>query len=241
MAIVPTAGRTIALNGPRMPPGAGGAARQLVILLHGYGADGADLINLADHWRSRLPHAAFVAPNAPERVPGAPMGYQWFPIGGYDPDDLRQGSPAAAARAAAMATGAAHARALLDRFIDAELAAVGLEERNLALVGFSQGTMLALETGPRRAQACAGIVGFSGALIGPERLEAEMTARPPIMLVHGDSDSVVPAEAMFDAAAGLSAAGGTVEWHLRPGLGHGIDPRGLALAGHFLGQCLLQA
>lgn len=203
------------LSGPTLAP-ARGPARHLVVLIHGYGADGKDLIGLADHWRAQLPGAAFCAPNAPERVPGGP-GFQWFPITRIDPHDMHRG-----VRAAAPA---------LDAFVDGELARLGLPPDRLVLAGFSQGAMLALHLGLCRRPAPAAIVGFSGLLAGPPPPDA---ALPPILLTHGDSDTVIPPQAMFLAAMQLGAAGAAVQWHLAQAMGHGIDPQGLALAGGFL-------
>src|SRR5471032_3024039 len=161
------------IDGPRVVPASGATARSLVILLHGYGSNGDDLISLAPHWRGVLPATVFVAPNAPEPCPGAPGGYQWWAL--TSPD--RGGRAAGAARAAPV----------LDAFIDAELARHGLTEAQLALVGFSQGTMMALQVGPRRLRALAGIVGYSGMLADPEALASEVRTRPPVLLVHGDA------------------------------------------------------
>ncbi len=204
------------LAGPSMPP-ARGPATHLVVLVHGYGADGNDLIELASHWRGALPGAAFVAPNAPQRLPGSP-GYQWFPISRIDPHEMRLGVEAAGPA--------------LDAFLDGELARHGLSPERLMLVGFSQGTMLSLHVGLRRAVKPAAIVGFSGLLAGPL---PEGTIFPPIFLAHGDSDTVIPPQAMFLAAGELARAGAAVQWHLARGMGHGIDPDGLAMAGEFLG------
>ncbi|MBK1661718.1 alpha/beta hydrolase [Paracraurococcus ruber] len=202
------------LDGPRFGPKAGGAPRQLVVLLHGLGADGQDLIGLAPDWAEALPHAAFVAPDAPEACDMGPFGRQWFSL-----QDRRP---------AAMASGAAAARAGLDAFLDAELARHGLPGEALALAGFSQGCMMALFTGLRRATAPAAILGYSGALLGADRLAAEIAARPPVLLVHGEADDIVPAQASRLAESALRAAGVPVEALYRPGLAHGIDPAGLA-------------
>lgn len=203
------------LSGPRLPP-ARGPASHLVVLLHGYGADGEDLISLAPHWQALLPTAAFVAPNAPARVPGSPRGFQWFGLSRMDPGELETGLNAAAP--------------LLEAFLDQELARLGLASDRLALVGFSQGTMLALHVGLRRMAAA--IVGFSGLLASPP--PSGQSTFPPVLLAHGDADQVIPVEAMFAAAVELGAAGALVRWHLASGLGHGIDPVGLSLAGGFL-------
>src|SRR5579871_340189 len=173
-----------ALDGPRIPASAGRTS-QLVVFLHGYGADGNDLIELGRQWRGLLPGAAFVSPHAPERCPGAPMGRQWFALANAPPDD-----PSGAQQ---RWNGVVSARGALDAFLDAELQKMGLDDSRLALVGFSQGTMMALHVGLRRPRAPAAILGYSGLLVGPERL-AEAGARdargwpPPILLLHGDQD-----------------------------------------------------
>lgn len=206
------------LNGPRLMP-ASGKPDRLVVLLHGYGADGGDLITLGNQWRVLLPTAAFVAPNAPERCALSPQGYQWFPIARMNLEELRDG-----VRAVAPA---------LNAFLDEELQRLGLDGSRLALVGFSQGTMLALHAGLQRAPAPAAILGFSGALADPEILP-KVKSRPPIMLIHGDQDSTIPVDAMHVAVRVLGAAGQSVRFHVSRGLGHGIDGAGLALGGRFL-------
>jgi len=205
----------MALSGPTKSP-LQGTATHLVVLVHGYGADGQDLIGLAQHWQSLLPTVAFCAPNAPMQIPGGP-GYQWFPISRIDPHEMRKGVESAGPA--------------LDAYVDAELARLGLPAERLALAGFSQGTMLSLHLGLRRKVRPAAIVGFSGLLAGPVPDDGVI---PPIFLTHGDSDTVIPPQAMFIAAAQLGLAGAAVQWHLAPGMGHGIDPEGLAIAGQFL-------
>jgi phospholipase/carboxylesterase len=200
------------LDGPRVPARTG-KAKHLVVFLHGYGADGNDLIGIGKQWSQLLPDAAFVSPHAPEPCGMSPMGKQWFPLTFRDPDERWRG--------------AVQARPGLDAFLDAELARHGLDDGKLALVGFSQGTMMALHVGLRRKWASAAIVGYSGVLVGEEHLKAELTARPPVLLVHGDQDEVIPAQALFLSAQGLGAADVPVEWHMSQGVGHGIDPEGL--------------
>jgi phospholipase/carboxylesterase len=224
---------TAKLTGPRLEA-ASGRAKQLVVLLHGYGANGDDLIELGQHWRSLLPDAAFVAPNAHELCPGAPGGRQWFA--------LSAARGAAAARSAGdRLKGAEAAKPVIDAFLDEELAKYGLDESRLALCGFSQGAMMSLHVGLRRPRAPAAIVGFSGLLVGPERL-AEARARdlrgapPPILLIHGDQDPMIPVDAMFVAADQLAAADLPAQWHLSMGIGHGIDGGGLKHAGLFLAK-----
>jgi phospholipase/carboxylesterase len=208
-----------ALSGPRLPP-ARGKATHLIVLCHGYGADGNDLIGLAPHWQRLLPTAAFVAPNAPEPCAGAPTGYQWFAISRLGPAEMLRGVQSAAS--------------LLNQFIDDELKRLELSSDRLALVGFSQGTMMSLHVGLSRPNKPAAIVGYSGMLPGADALAQAAADTPPILLVHGDADPMIPAEAMFESAGALGRAGANVQWHLAQGVGHGIDPVGLELGGDFL-------
>ncbi len=217
---------TTPLDGPRLAPASGGKPDRLVVLAHGYGSDGNDLIALGRHWQALLSTAAFVAPNGPQRCDGNPAGYQWFPITRLDPAEMAAGVEAAAP--------------VLNDFIDAELASHGLDGSQLALVGFSQGTMMSLYTGPRRMPGPAGILGYSGALVAPEAL-GNVPSKPPIMLVHGDADDMVPVQAMHAAAGALGDNGFAVRWHVAHGVGHGIDPEGLALGGQFLADCFAAA
>jgi len=211
------------LDGPRRGA-APGTARSLVVLLHGLGADGNDLISLAPSFAQRLPHAAFVSPHAPFPCDMAPVGRQWFSLQDLEPAALLGG-----VRLAAPAVGA---------FLDAELERHGLGDDRLALVGFSQGTMMALFVALRRAEPCAAVVGYSGALIGAEVLPEEIASRPPVLLVHGDADELVPVRALPAAVAALRANGVPVESETRRGLGHGIDERGLAMGADFLARHL---
>ncbi len=215
---------TVFLDGPRMPPARGGKPDALVVLLHGYGSNGADLISLAPYWAKTLPGAAFVSPNAIEPVPQSPGGYQWFPISNLDPHLMESG-----ARAAAQS---------VDRFLDRELEKYGLPANRLALVGFSQGTMMALHVGLRRERPVAAVLGFSGVLVGGRKLKEEMRSKPPILLIHGDRDPTIPIPAMFDSADQLAAAGHGAQWHISYGVPHSIGPDGLELGGEFLATYL---
>jgi phospholipase/carboxylesterase len=212
------------LWGPRQEPASGGAAKQLVILLHGLGSDGNDLIGLAPLLSQVLPEAAFVSPHAPEPCDMAPMGYQWFSLQSHDPESLLAGVETA--------------RPVLDAFIDSQLEHYGLDDSQLAVVGFSQGTMTALHTLPRREKACACILGYSGMLIAPEKLAQEVKSRPPVLLVHGEADDVLPVAALPAAEAGLKQAGIEVESLRRPGLAHGIDEEGLSRGAALLQRSL---
>lgn len=203
------------LDGPRWGPASGAAPRKLVVLLHGLGADGFDLIDLAPGWGKAVPEAAFVAPHAPDACDIAPYGRQWFSVGDRTPARLLAGM-----RLAADALGG---------FLDAETARLGLAPDDVALMGFSQGAMTALFTGLRRDPPPAAILAYSGRLIGPALLPAELRARPPVLLVHGEADEVVPVEASREAEAALRAAAVPVEAVYRRGLGHGLDEAGITL------------
>jgi phospholipase/carboxylesterase len=212
---------TAQIDGPRLPPAAGGAPKQLVIFLHGYGADGNDLIGLGREWARALPHAAFVSPHALEEMPaGFFGGRQWFALDTRSEHEWEEGVRLA--------------QPALEAFIVAEAARHKLPLSAVALVGFSQGTMMALQTGLRLSEAPAAIVGFSGHLAGAKRLAAEIKCKPPVLLLHGSGDDVIPVQAIHHARVALAAVGVPVEWHIRSGLGHGIDPEGLKAAGQFL-------
>jgi phospholipase/carboxylesterase len=208
------------LDGPRVDPISGRAPKQLIILLHGLGADGNDLIGLAPHWAENLPDAAFSSPNAPFPCDMSPMGYQWFSVQDRSPSAMLAGVRAAAP--------------ILNDFIDQELKRVGLGPDKLAIVGFSQGTMMSLYVIPRRDEPVAGVIGYSGRLVGPEQLQNETISRPPFLLIHGEDDEMVTFDSMALAEQGLEAAGIPVNTVARPGLGHGIDHEGLTHGGAFL-------
>ena len=212
------------INGPRLAPKSG-RAKQLVVFLHGYGADGNDLIEIGRQWQRWLPDAAFVAPHAPEACGMSPMGRQWFPLTFRDPHERWRGVN--------------HAGPGLDAFLDAELRTHGLPASKLALVGFSQGTMMALHVGLRRGRAPAAIVGYSGMVVieegkGADALKGAIRAKPPILLVHGDRDDVIPVDALFLSTDALAAADIPCQWHLARGVPHSIDQEGLRQGGLFL-------
>ena len=214
------------LDGPRVAPKTG-PARQLVVFVHGYGADGNDLIEIGRAWQGMMPNAAFVSPHAPHPCGQAPTGREWFPLTFRNPDERWDGVNAAAPA--------------LEQFLDAELARHQLPPAALALVGFSQGTMMSLHVGLRRAVPPAAIVGYSGMLVlkGDSDIEGyapQIRARPPVLLVHGDSDELIPMPALFHATEALAALEVPVEFHISAGIGHGIDEEGLRHGGEFLAR-----
>lgn len=210
------------------PPLSGQKPRQLVMLLHGYGSDGNDLIGLAPHWASFLPDALFVSPNAPEHCEISPSGYQWFSLMDRSPEPMLRGI--------------SEVTPILQAFITQELQANGLTESDLALVGFSQGAMMAYYAAPRRKKACAAVVGYSGALLDPAGMNSSELVKPPVLIVHGDADTVVDFSSLEAARQGFEAAGfQNIQTLARRGLGHGIDPEGLLQGGKFLQNHLLKA
>jgi phospholipase/carboxylesterase len=213
------------LDGPRLAPRSG-KAKNLVVFLHGYGADGNDLIEIGRAWQELLPDTAFVSPHAPNPCGQAPVGREWFPLTMREPSERWLGVNSAAP--------------VLNAFLDAELARHSLPGSALALVGFSQGTMMSLHVGLRRATAPAAIVGYSGMLVTPnedaelDKFAEEIIARPPVLLIHGDQDQLIPVQALLHAAQGLASLDIPVQWHISPGVGHGIDQEGLRHGGEFL-------
>jgi phospholipase/carboxylesterase len=217
------------LDGPRLEPRSG-KATSLVVFLHGYGADGNDLIDIGRAWQPLLPNTAFVSPHAPRPCGQSPMGREWFPLTFRDPGERWRGVNEAAP--------------ILNAFLDAELGRRNLPPSALALVGFSQGTMMSLHVGLRRATPLAAIVGYSGMLVIPEieadmdKFAAEIRSRPPVLLVHGDQDPLIPVAALFHAAQGLAALDVPTQWHISSGVAHGIDQEGLRHGGEFLARHL---
>ncbi len=214
------------LTGPRKDA-ISGNADSLVIFLHGYGSDGNDLIGIADSLAEHLPNTTFLSPNAPQRCANNPMGYQWSPIPWLD------GSTEEAAR-----EGQVEAIKLLNAYLDEVAVTEGIGPERTIIFGFSQGTMMALHVGPRRDVPLAGIAGFSGRLLYPELLEAEVKSKPPILLVHGDADDMVPPAALPEAADALAKAGFEVYTHISKNTGHGIAPDGLGTALQFINMKL---
>lgn len=211
------------VNGSSLQPLSGGKPKQIVLLLHGYGSNGADLISLAPHWQRSLPDALFLAPNAPQRC-GMEGGYQWWPLSAFTPAALAQGAKAAAPA--------------IDAFIDRKLAQYDLTEGDLAIIGFSQGTMMALHVGLRRNRTVAAVVGYSGMLTGAPELSHAAITRPPVLLVHGSADPVVPVAALHAAKRDLEHLGIAVTAHVSPGVGHSVDPIGLRMGGEFVAEAL---
>ena len=212
------------LKGPMAAPASGGDPRSMAILLHGYGSNGDDLMGLVPYWRAALPNTVFMAPNAPEICPGAPGGYQWWSLA-----DLGRESRAAGVRQAAP---------LVNAFIDMHRTAYDLPNNKVALVGFSQGTMMALQVGPRRPEAMAGIVVYSGMLADDEALQTELKSKPPLLLVHGDADQMVPFAALSQAETAFKQLGFEISAHASRGLGHSNDEAGLRVGADFLARAL---
>jgi phospholipase/carboxylesterase len=212
------------LRGPAAAPASGRDPRSMVVLLHGYGSNGADLIGLATYWRAILPDTVFMAPNAPQICPGAPGGYQWWSL-----TDLGRESRAAGVREAAP---------LVNAFMDMHRSTYDLPNSKVALVGFSQGAMMALHVGPRRSEVLAGVVGYSGMLADADALQTEVATRPPLLLSHGDADEMVPFAAMAQAEVDFKRMGFEISTHAERGLGHSIGEAGLRLGGEFLARVL---
>lgn len=201
-----------------------GETRSVVVFLHGYGANGPDLLGLADPLAEHLPDTLFVAPDAPENVSGMPNGFQWFPIpwiDGSSEEESMRGMDSAVQD--------------LNAFLDALMVDEDVLPEQVVLFGFSQGTMMALHVAPRREDEVAGVVAFSGRLLSPELLADEAVVKPPVLLVHGDQDDVVPPQSLQEAAEALEAAGWQdVYAHVMKGTGHGIAPDGLSVALAFM-------
>jgi phospholipase/carboxylesterase len=207
-------------DGVRWGPRSGGQPAQLVVLCHGLGGDGDQLVELVQAWSEALPHALFVGPDGPAPCEGAPFGRQWFSVADRTP--------------AVLAAGAVAAAPFLDRRIDAELAHAALPPHAYALAGFSQGAMMALFAGLRRNPPPRAILAYAGALLAPGHLKAELAGRPPVLLVHGEADDVVPAGRSRDAELTLRGLGVPVESLYCEALGHGIDAAGIAAGAAFL-------
>lgn len=209
------------LNGPFLAPKSS-TAKQMVIFLHGYGSDGNDLISIGREWADELPDAVFISPNAPDPCEQSPMGYQWFSIRAIDKavfereKQIEKVTP------------------VLDAFIDAQLKQWNIDESRLAVVGFSQGAMMAMYTMPRRKKACAAVIGYSGMLLNAAGLKAAGIVKPPVLAIHGDADDVVSPSCLQEVQSGFEAAAFNIETILQPNLGHGLDTFGLTRGVEFI-------
>ncbi|MGR1580622.1 alpha/beta hydrolase [Thalassobius sp. S69A] len=214
---------TRVLQAGRIEPKSG-EMRSVVVFLHGYGANGADLLSIGNVLADHLPDTLFIAPDAPENCAGAPMGYQWFPIPWIDGSSQEEAD-----------RGMRQAVEDLNAFLDGILVDNDLLPEQMVLFGFSQGTMMSLHVAPRREDEVAGIVAFSGRLLEPDLLKEEVISRPPVLLVHGDADDVVPPQSLPEAAEALQGAGfKEVYAHIMKGTAHGIAPDGLSVALAFM-------
>jgi phospholipase/carboxylesterase len=209
------------ISGPVVAPRSGGVPKQLVVLLHGYGADGEDLIGLADPLSEALPHAMFAAPNAPARCAQNPFGYEGFPIAF---DRMRE----------SVGAGAPTARQVIVDYLSEQWKLTGLGPGDTFLVGFSQGAMIALHVGLSLSEPVLGIVSFSGALIPPGEYDNGSAPKLPVCLIHGEIDPVVDPILTQRAAESLNGHGYPVSVHVSPGLPHGISPDGLQFAAEFM-------
>jgi phospholipase/carboxylesterase len=215
---------TPTLTGPIVMPASGNDPQQLVILIHGYGSNGDDLIGIVQHWQSALPDTVFLAPNGPVPCPGVPGGFQWWAL--------------ATRSTAERAAGARLAAPVLGNFIDEQITRFHLTANKLALVGFGQGTMMGLHVGPRCERQIAGIVGYSGGIADPEGLTKNLRSKPPVLLIHGDVDDILPIAGFHQAKVALDQLGFDLTTHVSRGLGHGIDEAGLTLGEGFLHKVL---
>lgn len=215
------------VNGASLKPRSGAPPKKIILLLHGFGSSGTDMISLAPQWQDALPDTLFLAPHAPQRCAMMGDGYQWWGLSGFAPS--------------ALAAGAAAAAPAIDAFIDRKLTQYGLTEADLALVGFSQGTMMALHIGLRRPRAVAAIVGYSGMLTGTAGLANDDYSKPPVLLVHGTADPVVPIAALHMSESGLKRLGVEVTTHISHGIAHSVDPVGLRLGRDFIASIFAQS
>lgn len=206
------------------PPKSGQKPKSMAILLHGLGANGMDLIGLARYWDRLLPDTVFISPDAPFPCDMAPVGYQWFSLQEWTPESILRGVEQAAP--------------IIQDYIDSMLAKYELTDDKLALIGFSQGTMMSLYVGPRRKNKIAGVLGYSGALVGAESLGGASIQKIPVHLIHGDADGIVPVSAYHMASETLKSNGFEVSGGITRGLAHGIDEDGIESGAAFLSRIL---
>lgn len=197
-----------------------GKPKQMVMLLHGLGANGQDLLGLAPAFAPSLPDAVFISPDAPFHCDMAPFGFQWFSLREWTTESILRGVQ--------------QATPTLNNFIKQQLDRYGLQPKDLALVGFSQGTMMSLYAGPRFEANIAGILGYSGALNWEDDVDYSTLRKCPVCLIHGEMDMVVPVAAYHHARQALEKAGFAVTGHTVPFLPHGIDPKGMETGAAFL-------
>jgi phospholipase/carboxylesterase len=216
------------LDGPFIAPQSG-KAKELVIFLHGYGSNGDDLIGLGEQWAHAMPDAAFVSPNAPQVCEQFSAGYQWFPIRAIDPATIEREKHAASVAP------------ILSQFIDEQLEKWGVEDSRLAVVGFSQGAMMAMYAMPRRKKPCAAVIGYSGMMLDAAGLLGQGIVKVSVLAIHGDFDEVVMPDNLARIEEGFSAAGFDIETVMRPGLGHGIDQFGMMRGLQFIQESLEKA
>lgn len=228
----------VILDGPRRPPVSGASPKQAVVFLHGYGADGNDLIGLAAYFSESLPDAAFYSPHAPEPCE-AGFGRQWFTLRGYDPEMMRRDPARMTDAFAVMYEGAKQSAVSLNHYLDSLLFELNLSSESVALIGFSQGTMMAMHVGLRRAPALGAVIGYSGALLGSDHLKDDLQSTPPLLLVHGSADDVVPVTALSHMQSALDSQGIEYSAHIVPDHGHGIEQMGATLGRAFLQKNLV--
>jgi phospholipase/carboxylesterase len=211
------------LHGPSVAPASGKPPKQLVIFCHGVGSDGQDLIDLSPYFAKVLPDAQFMSPNGPQTFDMGSVGYQWFSLNSPEPASRLEGTKAATP--------------VLDAFIDQQMVIYGLVAKDVALVGFSQGSMMSLHVGVRRQQQLAGILAYSGAVIAPELLASELKSQPPVLMVHGTIDNVVPVAALYEGVSALQASGVQVRGEVVPNLGHSLNDKCIMEGMDFLAEC----
>ena len=211
------------LHGPSVAPASGKAPKQLIIFCHGVGSNGQDLIGLSPYFAKVLPDAQFISPNGPEAFDMDSSGYQWFSLNNTEPASRLEGTQAAAP--------------ILDAFIDQQIAIHSLAAKDVALVGFSQGSMMSIYVGVRRLEQLGGILAYSGAVIAPELVASELKSQPPVLMVHGTIDDVVPVAALYEGVSALQASGVQARGEVVPDLGHSLNDKCIMEGMDFLAEC----